>query len=410
LEEDKIEQVTPQPPKIEIKSSSSVSTINNSFARNLIQLHIEKKLKNMIRAIIQCQIRKKLKNFEILKNFENNYMKNSINKSVNKLRKKDLELISYVKLTSSIKKLFNFYHKKQNREKFQILIKSFKKWRNNCLLISSINTMNSDIETLNLKNKLQIHKKESNFDFKSQTLEKENLEIKNKLENLNLKISQGEMSLLLCEEREKSYISSLNLIEEERGKLITTKSCLEKENLNFEEKYSELETYKKDLESTVRSLYEESKDKDVSINMYINEMNEMLEVFAKGLGQEIKDVKDGKEGKEGKEETLTSFSNFNSENSSKPTSNPKSSFKITQIPSNLILKTSSKANLLSKNKNSSFSSSLSISKNNSGLNPNQNLNTMNPLSNSLSASRDRDMSGSKLIYKNVTSISSFAGK
>lgn len=408
MEEDKIEKLGPQPPKIEINSTNSVfSKIDNSFTRRLLQLHIEKKLKNMIRAIIQCQIREKLKNFEILKNYENNYMKSSKNKSVNKSRKKDLELIAYVKLISSTKKLFNFYHKKQNREKFQILIKTFKKWRNNCLLISSINTMNSDIETLNLKNKLQIYKKESNFDFKSHSLEKEILDMKNKLENLNLKISQGEKSLQLCEEREKSYISNLILIEEERGKLITTKSCLEKENLNFEEKYSELETYNKDLESTVRSLYEESKDKDLSINMYINEMNEMLEVFAKGLGQEIKDVKDGKERKE---ETLTSFSNFNSENSTKPASNPKSSFKITQIPSNLILKTSSKANLLSKNKNSSFSSGLSISKNNSGLNPNQNLNTMNPLSNSLSASRDRDMSGSKLIYKNVTSISSFAGK
>jgi hypothetical protein len=225
----------------------------------------------MIRAINQSHKRNKIRVFENLKNFQKN---NSM--------KKDLQVIAYVKLISSTKKLFNFYQKKENDEKFQNLIKSFKKWKNNCVLINSIHSLNLEMEN-KIKNKLHNFKKD--HEVKSLSLEKENLDFKNKLENLNFKISEEKNKLINCEEKEKKLISNINHYEDERLKLVATKSLIEKEKLNFEEKFAELESYNKELESTVRSLCEESKEKDVSINMYVREMNEMLEVFEKKSGK-----------------------------------------------------------------------------------------------------------------------------
>ena len=218
-------------------------------------------LDNIFNIILKRKFIIKLNIFQKIKNISFDLNKKQTSNALNKI-------------ISNTKIIFQFYKKKQ---KF-LLLKKFLIWKQS----AKIGILLTRCKIKNEKNiEKIIEQKKVIIDNKFNEKENEGKELKKKIETLNEEVNNGNKKSKNFEEKENIYANKIKIIEQEKRKIEEILKEQEKENNKIIERKNNLEICAKELEDSSKFLSEQLREKDYNLNIYMREMNEMLEVFEK---------------------------------------------------------------------------------------------------------------------------------
>jgi hypothetical protein len=188
------------------------------------------------------------------------------------------ENIKYELLLTKIKKrakmIYNTYLNNQNKN----LLKIFLKWREN-ILLDRYYTKNKPLIEASCEKKFQNKKYE--YELKLNQKEKENNGMKANINILNENNNKSQKKVKSYEEKEFIFTNKLKSLEEEVNTMEEELKHSENETKLAEEKKANLENYLSELEQTYKGLDEQIKEKDYNLNVYVREMNDILDIYEK---------------------------------------------------------------------------------------------------------------------------------
>ena len=318
----------------------------------------------------------KISSFYLLKN--SNFSKSKIKSNEKEFLSKSsiqkniltLKNIFYYNAKNKLLKLLKIYNSKNiienykskiciiNNNKNTQLLNYFSTWK----ILAFLERKSEEIQKQTEGNFFRkIENYSINLHSKQKSIEKEVSYISSKLSDFKNNFSKQENLIQQHKEKENEMKNKLNSSMEERKSLQEQKSIKKKELAEIESHKNVLEISCKDQERLLQDLNTQSKERDSNLCIYIKEMNEMLEVFEKNSSKDFFNIIG---------DLIELPTNFNDELFSSKDSYEaydalkgeklsisqtfKNGFKITSLPSNLVLKKNSKTNTLSKTNSKSL--------------------------------------------------------
>lgn len=187
---------------------------------------------------------------------------------------------AFLRLSSILKNLFKIYRFKCLTRYY----KSFSRWRCQAAVIKQFSSCKREVE--------------GNYE---KQLGSSKTKAENKLRDKDRVIGQQKTDIEVMNQRKNEIVDKIKQYEAAASKQTEAVQSLEKEITELKVEKTQvtdgvnengntkehLESYLKELELTAKSLIEQNKEKDSQLNIYIREMNEMLEVFEKKSGNSI---------------------------------------------------------------------------------------------------------------------------
>jgi DNA repair exonuclease SbcCD ATPase subunit len=266
----------------------------------------------------------------------------------NKLNKKEImSNLILNKLRFNLTKLYRIYKKYENRT----FIQFFLGWK---FLLTNDKVLSNFQKEIEINTKKQIENKKQILNKNILDIEKSNKEIKITLESEKEKNNNFNKKIKSYIDKEAIFENKIKSIEHELKILKDKIKQAETEIKNIQDKNQSSERYIKELELNIKNLNEQLNEKEQDLKIYIQDMNEMLDYFEK-TGYNLFKLADALSlGRQSNE--------ISKKEHSQGPNNLKSTFKITSLPSNLIVKGTTSKTTIS---NKTFRSSLNNSSRNS---------------------------------------------
>jgi hypothetical protein len=241
------------------------------LTQNIILENLKYHLNNIARIFKNCSSLNKMKALLEIKSF-------SDMRKTNKIKADYI----FLQLITSVKTILKFYKQKELIKYF----KFFTKWKNIANLVKSLENYKQEIEILYEK-KMEneciqlencIHEKEkTNNELKILLNKQEELETEllKKIKTLEEKKVTYTNQISKLEEDKKVVFEEMNLIS--RNASSENQNLLKEKVINYNYFFNKIREY----EQQIVSIKEENKEKDASINIFLREMNELLQAHEK---------------------------------------------------------------------------------------------------------------------------------
>lgn len=170
---------------------------------------------------------------------------------------------------------------KNNSNKQKIFIgKYFSRWSNANKFGKFYSNIKNEYEK-KYASKFEAKIQENNKSIKK--LDKEKIEISIKNESLLQSIQVNSLKINTFKDKEKSLNAKLKALTSEKKKVL---SDLQKNEADIDNKISNLENAGRELESKIIKLKEVNLEKNIVLNKYVDEMNEVLDYYEKKTSKE----------------------------------------------------------------------------------------------------------------------------
>ena len=178
-------------------------------------------------------------------------------------------------LVAKVKCLFQSIFKNISNKQKSFIGKYFIRWNNANKYRKYYSNIKNEYEKKHT-NKLEAKMQENNKLIKK--LDKEKVQIKIKNESLMQSIQVNTLKINTFKDKEKNLNDKLKALTNENKKVL---SDLQKNEVDIDNKISNFENIGKEMELQITKLKEAKLEKNIVLNKYIEEMNQVLDIYEK---------------------------------------------------------------------------------------------------------------------------------